>query len=222
MRRLRPVTTQLNSLISKLDEVAVPSTAAAPVAEADVGRSGQVSIYEHAAALKAKRGPDGIPVEVITFKATVAEVWQEYTKGLSGGHSFRDLEKDYKTRWRCYKGGKEAWASHTYVYAEIERRIAAGAEEADAVGAVQKALDALRQPPVEGNKRGNKFAQVNWKALVASLRKANPKRPRAEAEEEEEGEEEEEEEEAEPEGAVRAAERRGERRACRQRSLVRG
>ena len=124
-----------------------------------------------------------MPIYVLSSaKTTVAELWEEYTTGVNGGSSVRELTSQYKTKWRTYPGGKQAWAWHKIIYDAIELRMHDGETEAAAIAALQERLSAHTKPPPQQGKRGRKPALANWKGLVAELR------PRAERGEEEQEE----------------------------------
>ena len=99
--------------------------------------------------------------------------------------------QQYGTKWRSYKGGKNAWSRHRYVYDEIEVRIAEGNSEADVLAALQERLSALTRAPRQGV-RGKKPVKANWQGLYAELAKARPrpKRPRANDDEDEDDDQE--------------------------------
>ena len=184
-RRLNPIETKLDELMTKFDNAAPPAKAAMPetVESTDKPSKGKgATIFSHAAEYGAKHAGK-FPVEVVIFKATVAEVWAEYTTGIGASPSLRSLEAEYGCRWRGYKGGRAAWDQHKVVYDEIERRLAAGEAEAAAVGAVQAMLNAHLKPQPAAGKSGRKPALAPWSELVKELRVANPKK-RARPEEE--------------------------------------
>ena len=109
-------------------------------------------------------------------KTTIEELWMEYTKGLSTGPAVRDLVRDHGKKWRAPGGAsRTAWLKHSYIYEEIERRIKAGASEADAVAGVQVRLDAHAKPPLAA-RPGRKPTKANWKALVAELQREHPRK----------------------------------------------
>jgi hypothetical protein len=174
---------------SAVGAAAAPTAVGAAAAASDVqaapgsNQKKRKSLTATAAATVAKRGPGGVVVYVLAGgKTTVEELWNEYTTGLSNGPAVRDLVRDHGTKWRAPGGAsRTAWWKHSYVYEEIERRVAAGASEANAVAGVQVRLDALAKPPRAGG-RGRGRAKVNWSALYAELQRVNPRKSAAAAE----------------------------------------
>ena len=135
----------------------------------------RVSSHDRAAQLQAKRGPDGIPVYVLsTGKKDIKALWQEYTKGIDGGPAVRDLEMQYGSKWRCWSAARTAWHRHSYIYGEIERRIGVGETEEEALNNVQKMLDECTKGPREHG-RGRKPGSANFVALAAKLQQAYPR-----------------------------------------------
>ena len=120
---------------------------------------------------------------------TVERLWLEYTTGLDGGYAVCELIEKYGKKWRPPgNASRQLWRWHSFVYEEIERRIAAGASDAEAVAAVQERLDALKKPERPG-KRGRACAAANWKGLVSELQREHPRSKKREREEEGEAEE---------------------------------
>lgn len=121
---------------------------------------------------------------------TVQALWEEYTIGLQGSPAVRELEKKSKT-WRKYEGGRQAYQWHSYIYEQIERLIANGQAEAEAVSAVQADLDRLtaeaqkKEKPEPSSKRGRPLGP-QWKALVKELQHAHPHRAPADDDDDDE------------------------------------
>ena len=82
---------------------------------------------------------------------------------MNQGKPLRDLEKETGGKWRKYPGGRQKWCSMSCVYREVERLVAEGADEPDAIASVQATLDAIP-------KRG-KSTKPDIAGLVKQLRK---------------------------------------------------
>ena len=110
-----------------------------------------------------------------TEKTTIAQLWEEYTVGLNGGPSIKELNERHGTRWRQYQGGRQVYHNHSLVYEEIERRIKKGSNKADAVAAVQVMMDDHTVHP-ESRKRGRQHSQFPLHKLAVELQQLNPRR----------------------------------------------
>lgn len=110
-----------------------------------------------------------------TEKTTIAQLWEEYTVGLNGGPSIKELNERHGTRWRQYQGGRQVYHNHSLVYEEIERRIKKGSNKADAVAAVQVMMDDHTVHP-ESRKRGRQHSQFPLHKLAVALQKLHPRR----------------------------------------------
>ena len=110
-----------------------------------------------------------------TEKTTIAQLWEEYTVGLNGGPSIKELNERHGTRWRQYQGGRQVYHNHSLVYEEIERRIKKGSNKADAVAAVQVMMDDHTVHP-ESRKRGRQHSQFPLHKLAVALQKLHRRR----------------------------------------------
>ena len=68
---------------------------------------------------------------------TVPQVWQEYTSGLKGNPSVRDLEANYGPRWRKNDTERVFFSNRKKIYDMIEELIRMGQTEDDAVAKVE-------------------------------------------------------------------------------------
>ena len=133
-------------------------------------------LHAAAAAKGVAAGEKGIQLYVMsTEKTTIAQLWEEYTVGLNGGPSIKELNERHGTRWRQYQGGRQVYHNHSLVYEEIERRIKKGSNKADAVAAVQVMMDDHTVHP-ESRKRGRQHSQFPLHKLAATLQKLHPRR----------------------------------------------
>ena len=133
-------------------------------------------LHAAAAAKGVAAGEKGIELHVMSNqKTTIAQLWQEYTVGLNGCPSIKELNERHGTKWRSYYGGKQMYHMHSVVYEEIERRMKQGSTEAVAVAAVQDMMDAHTVHP-ESRKRGRQHSQFPLHKLAATLQKLHPRR----------------------------------------------
>ena len=133
-------------------------------------------LHAAAAAEGAAAGEKGIELYVMsTDKTTIEQLWQEYTVGLNGCPSIKELNERHGTKWRKFAGGKQLYHMHSVVYEEIERRMHQGSNEADAVAAVQGMMDAHTVHP-ESRKRGRQHSEFPLYKLAYELQKLHPRR----------------------------------------------
>jgi len=104
--------------------------------------------------------------------ATVAELWDEYTKGLNGGPAIRELEATHGTKWRKYHRGPNIWQEKSAIYNAIEKLVAEGSSEEDAVAAIQAKWDDMK--PQKQCVTGRRDAGY-WSLLWRALQNENPK-----------------------------------------------
>lgn len=184
-RKLGPIEAKLDAVfIATQGGIPTPAATAASPANSpkqaeDVasssGKKKRKTIDNCAAEIQVKRGPTGIPVYVLApNKKTVSQLWEEYTLGLNGGPAVCDLVRQYGKKWRPPgDASRQLWRWHSYIYEEIERRMAGGEAEADALIAVQERLNAHTKAHREGGR--GRHACANWKALVSELQAAHPR-----------------------------------------------
>jgi hypothetical protein len=104
--------------------------------------------------------------------ATVAELWDEYTKGLNGGPAIRELEATHGTKWRKYHRGPHIWQEKSAIYNAIEKLVAEGSSEEDAVATIQAKWDAMKpQKQCATGRRDGGYWSLLWRAL----QRENPK-----------------------------------------------
>ena len=133
-------------------------------------------LHAAAAAKGVAAGEKGMQLYVMsTQKTTIAQLWEEYTVGLNGCPSIKELNERHGTKWRSYYGGKQMYHMHSVVYEEIERRLKQGSTEAVAVAAVQDMMDAHTVHP-ESRKRGRQHSQFPLYKLAIELQKQHPRR----------------------------------------------
>jgi hypothetical protein len=92
----------------------------------------------------------------------VAEMWREY---VSGPNALRLVNE--RSGGKCFDYGstRKRWSEQRCLYKFVERRIAQGISETDAIRALQNELDKLPRT------RKKNSGKPNWKALLRSISK---------------------------------------------------
>ena len=70
--------------------------------------------------------------------SNVRDAWKEYTRGLNGNPSIKDLEAQYGHKWRITNGDRGYYYARKRIYDIVEKLIRTGLKEDEAVADVEK------------------------------------------------------------------------------------
>ena len=86
-------------------------------------------------------GPQTTTYEIYRFNrtiSTVGQVWQEYTRGLNGNPTVKDLEAEYGAKWRNSDAERNFFSGRKRIYEMVDTLIGMGQTEDEAVDKVEE------------------------------------------------------------------------------------
>ena len=95
-------------------------------------------------ALCAKQRCSGIVPMCPLQNMSVMGVWLEYVQGIGGNASLKEMESK-GSAWRKYKGGRATWFLRRFVHRAVERRVADGMTEDEAIQDLEHLRGQLRR-----------------------------------------------------------------------------
>eukprot|EP00658_Telonema_sp_P-2_P077619 TRINITY_DN7062_c0_g1_i5.p1 TRINITY_DN7062_c0_g1~~TRINITY_DN7062_c0_g1_i5.p1 ORF type:complete len:560 (-),score=76.31 TRINITY_DN7062_c0_g1_i5:164-1843(-) len=182
LHRLAPIEAKLNVI---LDTQLQPAGANVSLADSsaqlpatppqDNKKPARSSAAKNAAMARARQGADSC-IYMFQPVTTVQQLWDEYTVGLAAGPAIQDLIRDHGKKWRCYDGGRQLWWWHKEIYNEIERLVAEGNNEQEALANVQARVDLLdpepEVSPSGSTKKRGRPRGVRWMQFANELANA--------------------------------------------------